>query len=266
MPGSFKVAKLATLGTGTTKTQIHGAADFRIPEWARVINGIRWYGGLLTLTADEGLIVKGTIESSDLAIAPCEMIALQQGSMEATTACQPPVEQVYYPLNIPCRGGEALQLYGTCLRANTVAPGLGAVVYLGTSGFKVRDADVEDPLPNRQRYYKAGTLTAAVAARATGTAYTITNAKAVTAVMGAVNKDTQDDSKPVVGYFELESPAFGLSPVEFATDAGLSYKVTRRQCNIPVNDYVCIVQDYYNQELGTAITTDDWITCVEFVK
>lgn len=273
MPITSKIAIATSLGTSTGKTLLNGGKILEVPAWARRILGFVPYGGLITPTADEGLLAKMILESEDLNCDPFQIIALAQGSIVITSGGALPQKRVIWVANIPCQGGNKLKIYGQCLRANSVAPYMGVEVIFG--GINDYLPSHIDPL-KRQRFAKVGTLTATVDGTADGTAYTISGGERIVGLQGAVGKDATVASKPMIGYIELVSSGFGAKPVQYAplgAGAILGGVDSAKQLGVTLIDHVnipitspCTIQDHYTQEGGTAITTDDWITGVVFLK
>lgn len=267
--------KVSAVSLGTTGAVEVSATQLKVPEWADIVLGIRPNSMLITPTANQSLEVKGRLVSDDLSVVPCEFLLNPVGGLDATTGGVMVGEAPYYPLNIPVKGGEGLDFKFTSLKTNTVAPYAWTDVLFGQRKAGDVPPSLYDPLPFVQRFGKVGTLTAVTAATATGTAYTITGAKAIIDFMGLIGKDTMTDSKPCIGYFQFESSGFKYTPQQMhvepvgavlgATDAPKIACVTRARVALPCAA-TSVIQDYYTQEGGTAETTDDWITGVWFAR
>jgi len=266
----WKKTAAKSLGTGTSEVSV---AAFKVPEWVRLLGGVKVSASQITPTANEGLIAKGRVTSNDLSIEPYEYLLPSDGTIDATTAGFKPGPKEYIPWNFPVNGGEQLDFQFTALRSNTVAPFAWIDILVAQDPMEIPTK--MDHMRGVTRFGKVGSLTATVDGTATGTAYTITGAEMITDVYGIVVKDTMADSKPAFGYFTLESSGFVFSPIEYhdegqgavlgATDAALRAKLTHEHVGVPTAS-TTIITDKFTQEGGVAITSDDWITGINFKR
>lgn len=264
------VADGTSLGTGTTKTQLHGGNNLTMPAWTQCIESITpWLLQGTTIAATQYLAAKFTVESDDVACTPYNIVPYHQQSSLQGVATQvagkhPPLET--FDCNIPLHGGEDMKLYGTMLLANTAASYGGATL-------AITDAKLD-----RQLFAEVGTATSTGTTAATevaGTAYTINGAENIVEVYGHVGATTVVAAKPVTGYIRLESSDFKAAvPCKFefqAQGSGLSTTITsyspgviRYKVDIPTQKS-CTIKDYfYGNTIST--TAGSWISGVLFHK
>lgn len=258
-------ATATSLGTSTTKTILNAGSNITIPAWAREIVAFVPYAVSVTLTADQKLQPKLTVESDDVALAPFEaMLPPVGGGIGADIGSfAPKLEK--FPMHCPVHGGEELTINGTALVANTVAPYMGCSIV------------VADRRTGRQLFSKCGTLTdtGTSAGEASGTAYSIHGSERIVEVIGSVGGTKLDDSKPVLGYVRLDSNDFKVAvPLKFAVTPqptvlgalvnGDIGGLTRFAVDVPTNT-TCTIQDYFNLEVAVT-TTGKWLSQVVFNK
>lgn len=259
-------ATATSLGTGTTKTQLNGGSAVTMPSWAKELVAVVPYMTLVTMTASQALIAKLELESTDCHIQPFECAPTpQQGGLGTTHdvhAATPDIFEVHCPL----QGGEEINVYGTALISNTVAPYMGASLVVSS----VRTG--------RQIFRKCGTLTnsATTAGETAGTAYTINGSEQIIEVCGlTAKKDTMTASQPCHGFVRLQSSDFKVAvPLKFLVTpqpAGLGTIGTpsigglaRFPVRVPTNS-TCNIQDYFTN--GTTLTAAaEWLSQVAFYQ
>jgi hypothetical protein len=272
MPIGIEIATATSLGTSTTKTQLNGGNDVTLPATAKSILAVVPYLCHVTPTAGEPCWAKLELESDDFSVVPYAVLAQPVGSMlgKSGFTSAGPLSGVRWPVNCPVGGGDKLKVYGTALTANTVAPYMGAAIV------------VSDALPaSPQLRAKVGTVTdtGTAAGEVAGTSYSFTGGRKVVELFGAVVGTTVAASKPIVGYFRMESSEFYPPfPVKFpcepiqgriATDAttASAQEVVPGVSRFPVDINVrspTTVQDYFNLELALT-TTGKFVTGVMFL-
>lgn len=217
-----------SLGTGTAKTQLSGdrsgnATNYQLPAWARSILAVRPWLSELTPTAGQSVLATVKLESDDLGIKDYETFAQPLGSVLGATATflEPGQNFVQYPVNFPCNGGENMQFFGVPQIANTVAPRMGATIWISD----------QPPGLNPVRCKVTGTAGGGASTTSTGTAAgrvtggTISISGGVTqpelpqgsvgrrikAVYGIVTSGTIVASDTITGWFELSSAELGAT-------------------------------------------------------
>lgn len=132
----------------TAKTQLNSGNDLTLPTWARSILAVVPYMGSAGMTVAEAVEASIQIESSDLSLQPLEFLLNPIGGGLGTETSSLSAKPEKWAVNIPCVGGEHLQIYGTGIINNTIEPLVGCAVV------------VSDQAPmGKQRYGKVGTLT-----------------------------------------------------------------------------------------------------------
>lgn len=200
-----------TVLPATTKTQINAGVDVVLPAEVRSIAAI-----IPVLAVDAGLtaakakVAKCTIESDDLpgGVAPLEVLCNPiGGGVDEIPASFSGTPQKY-AVNIPCKGGERIRVYGTNLQDPTTDPMMSCALVLSTS-----------PPAGPQVHGKVGALTAtsgttAVAASA-GT-LTLAGARRLKEVMGLIAMNAATTLEGFTGVLELQSSEFVPNlPVRF---------------------------------------------------
>lgn len=262
--------------TATTVVTKQDLVDVKAPEWAEVLLGV-WFGNTnVTPTADEGTELNFFMTSDDMPISqPQEFLAPSVSSIEAADGMQLAPMRQYYALNLPLNGGETIKTQSQVLASQTGITVAQAAYVFG----QLSDAmpSYMDPHPGVARFHKIGTHTATADDLATGTAYTIVGGDFLRRVFGSIVVHTSDSDKPESGFYRFSSTGFASSPIEEMAEGIGSYaagttgsvmgpmKLTDRYQNMPITRY-CIIQDYYYQLGGVAITTDYWQTGVEFSR
>jgi hypothetical protein len=252
---TFTYATMTSIGTGTTKTQLNAATNVVMPAGARELVSIVPIANLLTPTAAQSLIAKIELESSDALVRPVEVIAPPTGAILGATGPGLSPELIEYPVNMPLKGGENFQVFGTALVANTVAPLAGCLM-------KISDTPTNLP----QKHWKVGTLTSTGTALAdvAATAFSITGAKEIVKVFSVVVPTTELASNPIAGYGYLESADFlssfptrfspaPIAPLLGALGSALIGRVQVWDYSMPVKT-PCSIRDHFvlEQAPGTA--------------
>lgn len=125
-----------SLGTSTGKTKLGGtqvqgtSADYTVPGDARDILAVSPKLYERTPTANQAVVATLKIESADLHLGDYEVFAAPIDSNLGTNATALQDAAPWYPLNFIAAGGEKMQFFGTPQIANTVAPQMGASLWL----------------------------------------------------------------------------------------------------------------------------------------
>lgn len=263
----------ASLGTGTTKTQINAAKSLVLPAWARSVVAVRPIYGLGTaVTEAESCWIEAFVESDDVAVQPFSMqctpilSALTDNSADIDTIIP---EWETYPINAPINGGEELKIWGQCGVANTAAPYLAMAVIVSNQ-----------PPTYKQLYGKTGTLTASAVATGeqAGTPYTIGGATNIKEVYGMVASTTVVTDISTSGYFKLTSNDFidtkipvkyGFAPIP-GTDGTMTngcpayLKQARYKLEVQTNSQCTITDSIYFDTVNT--TAGYWRTGLFFER
>lgn len=263
-------AKSTTLGTGTTRTQIHDATALVVPADAREIVGFcfDWVHINHASEASDQVQIKVDITSEDFVIQPFEVtLTGQVGGIGTISDQHSPTPEVYL-CRVPVKGGEEFKIFGTSKHACATGIYLGATIYYSNR-----------PSGNRQVFRKTGTTTSTptTSGETAGTAYNIygadeiIEAKASLCLTGA----SLGTNEPLIGYCRITSPDFSEpTPLEFCGTlhpAGLGTIGTpthgmdkRFRIRIPVKR-TCTLQDYFNLE-NDITDAAKWTTDVAFYK
>lgn len=263
-------AKLTTLSTGTTRTQIHRAIALVVPADAREIVGFCFDHSHIT-HASEGsdqVQIKVDVVSEDFVIQPFEVtLTGQVGGIGTISDQHSPTPEVYL-CHVPVVGGEEFKIFGTSKHACATGIYLGATIYYSNkrSG-------------RRQIFRKTGTTTATptTSGEGAGTAYNIYGADEIIEVKASLCLDgaSLGTSEPLIGYCRITSPDFEEpTPLEFCGTphpAGLGTIGTpthgqdvRFKVRVPVKR-TCTLQDYFNLE-NDITDASKWTTDVAFYK
>lgn len=248
-------AKMTTLGTGTTKTQIHDAANIIVPAWAREIVAFVFDFETVAHANDAGDIVQAKVfvESEDVVLQPFQVVLTgQTGTFDASaTHDNYTVTPEIFECHAPVKGGEEIAIYGQMFGATATGTYLGATIIYSSihSG-------------QRQIFSKVGTTTSTptTSGETTGTAYNIYGADEIIQVIGscAFTGGSSVENEPIIGYFRITSPDFlEPTPLEFchtpcASGLGTIGMNThgadiRFKVKVPTARTTTI-QDYYNLE------------------
>jgi len=232
--------------SSTTKTQLNGDADVVLPSWAKSILAVSPVLASAGMTVDETIIAKMTIESAELNVSPFELIFDPIGGGLGTETASLASKIPKYPLNLACKGGERLQVYGTGLINNTIEPYAGAVLVLS------------DAPPSRpQTKAKVGTLTTCGTANVetAGSNVEISGARKLSEVYGVVSPTGVTITvEGTSGYFRLASAdflkplplKFPAQPCGGAVGTGLSILIdgiARFPVDVPCSQRT-VIEDY----------------------
>lgn len=192
-----------SLGTGTTKTQINGAADFFIPGTINAIHKLTGYHASTgATTAAETYKPVLFLESQDITpnIDPIHYaMPGEAGGLGTTTAGSIPSLDAI-PVNVACKPGDRIQGFGQYLTANTVAGRLGIGMMVSNAGTGGK----------RRAHWELGgapTGTAAGTAAATvdGSNITITQAQQALMAYCRFYPTTITASQDYIGTFNMSS-------------------------------------------------------------
>ena len=240
-----------SLGTGTTRTKV---GSYTLPSWCRSILAVIPTLAEITPTTVQSVSAKFELESDSLNLKPYEILPAPIGAgLGATFNTLTGVEK--YLVGINTGGGEIVDIYGTALVANTVAPELAATLILS-----------DKPSPFTQRHAKLGTVTSTGTTPDTdvgGTAYQISNAKRIVELIGLVHPKTIAAGDAVLGKIKYTSSEFALNspldlplkPLSFglgATGSMLIPGVSRLDVDMPVKPGQVNIQDYLYADILTA--------------
>lgn len=254
-----------SLGTGTTKTKI-GGASMVLPADARSILAIIPIMADITPTTVQSISARVDVESSDVKnLGPFEVLTSPIGAgLGATFNTLTGKDE--WLMGAPCEGGELVDIYGTALVANTVAPKMQCFVVIS-----------DNPPPFAQRHAKLGTLTAAGTTADTdvaGTKYSFSGGRRIVELAGMYHPKTIAAGDAILGYIKYNSSEFvqtwpyelPLSPNSFglgATGSMLIPGVSRQKTDIAVKTGQVNIQDYLNCHLLPA-SAGSWISGVVF--
>lgn len=246
-----KTITSTSLGTGTTRTKI---GSVTLPSWCQAILAVIPYLAEITPTTVQSVSAKLELESDSLGLKPFEVLPAPMGAgLGATFNTFTGREKFLVGINT--KGGEIVDLYGTALVANTVAPEMKAALILS-----------DKPSPFPQRHAKLGTLTASGTAADTdvaGTAYQISNAKRIVELQSIFHPKTIAAGDAFLGVMKYVSSEFALNtPVELpmhalsfglgATGSMLIPGTSRLDVDIPVKPGQVNIQDYLYADILTA--------------
>jgi len=202
-----------SLGTGTTKTQINGAADYFIPGTMNAIHYlIGYHASTGATTAAQTYKPVLFLESTDITpnISPVHYpMPGECGGLGTTTAGSiPALDKI--PVNVTCRPGNRIQGYGQYLTANTVAGRLGIGMGMSNAGTGGK----------RRAFYEVGgspTGTAAGTAAATvsGSDITITGAEKAWSAFTRFYPTTITASEDYIGVCNFSSGNWESEPLSF---------------------------------------------------
>lgn len=248
---SSKAINSLSLGTGTTKTKI---GSYTLPSWCRAILAIIPSLAEITPTTVQSVSAKCELESDSLNLKPFEVLPAPIGAgLGATFNTLTGLEK--YLVGINTKGGEVIDVYGTALVANTVAPEMAATLIIS-----------DKPSPFPQRHSKCGTVTSTGTTADTdvaGTAYQISNANRIVELIGLVHPKTIAAGDAVLGKIKYASSEFVLNspldlplkPLSFglgATGSMLIPGVSRLEVDMPVKPGQVNIQDYLYADILTA--------------
>ena len=224
MSGSWDIASVTSIGTGTAKTQINGGSNLTKPTQAvNLVEVVPWIASSGAYTASKPLFVEMAIESNSIDLLPKRVIVppVQAGLGTFINIVIPLLES--YECNTPMIQGSTsqFQIYGQSQLAPTVATNLGCSLHYSTTP------------PNRPEHFynKPDDETDYTSATTTsGSAFTINNGAWLEDMYATCVVTTPTVSQSISGSMEFSSNDFGNSmplkvPVQPA-GAGLAGTLT----------------------------------------
>jgi len=246
MAQGIKKATYTSLTTGITEQTLNGGNDITIPKGIKQIVGIEPIVVPVTPTANESVLAKVKLTSTDIALYNCEFLANPSAAILGATGQMHVAKSKFWPLYVPVNGGEKVQIKGTALVANSVAPLMGANLYL---------SDQPPILP--QRKGKIGTLTTmgtAAAKVVTDAAFQVTGGSILESVYGAVVPTTVAASNPIIASGNvISSDLLPPFPIEFPitpVGAGLGALIAPTHDGIVEADIAIAMASTTNMELS----------------
>lgn len=244
----IKMSSFGSLGTGVVRTKIQ---TIGMPSWARSLIGIVPIMADITPTAAQSIMAQVELESSDCNVNPFQCLASPIGSGLGATYNTLTGKDKYL-VGLPLKGSENIDIYGTALVANTVAPKMGVAFIIS-----------DEPAPFRQRHAKLGTATSTgttVDTDVPGTAYQISGASRIVELMGMVGTKVIAAGDALLGMIKFTSSELVLNtPLEMplypnsfglgATGSMLIPGVSRADVNVPVKSGQVTIRDYLNCNL-----------------
>lgn len=250
--GIIRTGTSASLGAGTTKTLISPSSGLFMPSDAKALLAVKLTMADITSTTIQSISARLDVESADVRnMSPFEVLFAPIGAILGITANTFSGMEMYR-INAPLNGGEALNIYGTALVANTIAP--EAMAHLIVSN------DHRDLQGMVQKHAKLGTCTAAGTTEDTdvpGTKYSFSGGNRITELIGLFHPVTiaagdamiggiKYTSSEFVDSFPQELPLYPWSIGLGATGSVLIPGVSRQTVNIPVKPGQVNIQDYLN--------------------
>jgi len=258
-----------TVLSATSDVQL-GGASWKVPAGVKsilaVIPVVSSPGGP---TAAQPIAAKLTVESDDVKVAPFIVPAQIIGSSLGLSGVQPSGKSMQYPMNLSVSGGNEINFYGTGLFDHTIEPYMSVTIIYA------------DYVVTPQYHAKLGTFTntGTAAAEASGTAYSISGAKAIKKVIGLVVGTTVATTKGIMGKIRMKSsdfkvpwelkfhvePCHGVIATNATTASAqeATAGVVLLDVDIPVAS-PCNIQDYFT--LAVALTTTgNFLTGVMYV-
>ncbi len=253
--------------TALTETEVGGAAGWTVPAGTRSIEGVKIsYTTNLVNDAVLPKVARVRIHSEDLKVEPAYIFAQGIGS-QLTSGNGDQSPSRYYPLNIPCKGGEVVFFAGTQVVTTTTAGAMAITVFFNNTG-----------PDGKQYFYKTSAAVYAMPVTAAlkttdPTTYVVSGGTRITGVYGMVWGTIAAAATGIAGRFQLESPDFKTAfPVMWAVDranAILSVGPVpiETSCaeglDIPISDTTNVTQSVYNLSTTTA---GAFITGVQYQK
>jgi hypothetical protein len=244
----IKMSSFGSLGTGIVKTKIQTVT---MPSWARALLCVVPIMADITTTAAQSIMAQVDLESADCQVNPFQCLAAPIGSgLGATYNTLTGKEK--YLVGLPLQGSENIDVYGTALVANTVAPKMGVAFIIS-----------DEIAPFKQRHAKVGSATAmgtTVDTDVAGTAYQISGASRIVELMGMAGSKAIAAGDAILGMIKFTSSEFALNtPLEMpltpssfglgATGSMLIPGVSRADVNVPVKSGQVTIRDYLNCNL-----------------
>jgi len=255
-----KAINSTSLGTGITRTKI---GSYTLPSWCQSILAVVPYLAEITPTTVQSVSAKLELESDSLGLKPFEVLAPPIGAGLGVTF-NTLTGKDQYLVGINTKGSEIIDLYGTALVANTVAPEMKAALILS-----------DKPSPFPQRHAKLGTLTSTGTTPDTdvpGTQYQISGANRLVELQGIVHPKTIAAGDAVLAAIKYSSTEFAVNgpldlplyPLSFglgATGSMLIPGVSRLNVDMPVKPGQVNIQDNLYADILTA-AAGSWISGV----
>ena len=214
----------ASIGTGTTKTNLLGAGNFyNVPAGMQSIVAVRPVVALKTPTAAQSVVSTLAVTSNDTFVGDFEVPANPIGSGLGTNETTFADEPHWYPANIPVVGGNKVQFWGTAMVANTVAPYMAVDIILSdqpSSSFGPQMHYINNGLNYNGTSTTLGGPT--TAGTSTGAQITISGSqpRVLRALYGVVANTTPAASQPINGQFGFGSPSLsGPNPIYLSISA-----------------------------------------------
>ncbi|GAG96126.1 unnamed protein product, partial [marine sediment metagenome] len=254
--------------------------SFTIPEWCRMVLGIRPVVSSQVATTAQCDPWTWQLQCVELkGIGPIDFPGQWRGVGDAANSEVMSIDHQFFPLNIgSIAGGEVVTFYVTAEQIMTGAADAYATVWYGESGDQLPSS--YDPLPGVQRYGMMGPITASGAAQARATAAAniqVIGGFALTEEYGCIggNAAAAAGGDCLSGIFELQSSAFAASPIRYGSrgtacgwlGAGVEVghvKMTREPLYMTIDRY-CVIEQHFNSDT-TAVATDQWQVGVQFIR
>jgi len=257
-----------SLGTGTTKTLL-GAASVILPGDARTLKSFYPQAADITSTTVQTITTKFELESSDVRnLTPFEVLAAPIGAVLGATA-NTLTGMEKWDVEAICKGSDQVNVYGTALVANAVAPEGLAWMMIDTEGARMQ-----------QRHAKMGTITAIGTTEDTdvaGTKYTFSGGSKIIELFGSAHYKTIAAGDALIGGIKYTSSEFVTSlpqelplyPFSFglgSTGSALIPGVSRLpNVDIPLKPGQVAIQDYANCGILPAASDSMFIDGVVYV-
>lgn len=254
MTGIPIVATATSIGTGTTKTQINGGSDLKLPTPVKSVHSaIPYQIPLTALTAAESPVTNFFIESNDMDFLPC--VFPHQGAAGGLGTFASAMHPVFQPYEIqaPVKNSQPnLKIYGQALVANTAAMLAGLELLVSDGGTK-----------GKQKYWKnpeAMTATGTtVSTRAVGSTIQFSGASRICELVSSTIMTTVLASDSLGGRMEFTSsgyrtpmtPIMATMPTIAALGSAVGIAVpamSRRKVVIPVKSEEVTVTPYFTNE------------------
>jgi len=254
-----------SLGTGTTKTQLGGAAVI-LPSWAKSILAVKPNVNIFDNTTAEAVITSCDVESNDLSLMPFQVLPSPIAStLLGTNVQQYQHKPEIYAMGVQTQGGEQVNVYETALVANTAAPTGGATLIVSNM-----------PAGHPQRHAKIGTLTSTgvtASSDVAGTRYNFSGAKHIIELQAVMAGSLCTTVRGWMGYVKFTSNEFEgvadvkmeLNPICGGSGTDISQYVdgtSRQQVDIPVAPGQVNIQDYAFFGVVSPTTAGNFVTGV----
>lgn len=213
MIATLDVLTSASLGTGTTKTQVNGAASYFVPGTMNAIHKlIGYHASTGATTAAQTYKPVLFLESQDITpnIDPIHYaMPGEAGGLGTTTAGSIPSLDAI-PVNVACRPGDRINGFGQYLTANTVAGRLGIGMQMSNGGLQGK----------RRAHWEVagsptGTAAGTAAAAVSGSNITITQAQQALLAYSRFYPTTITASEDYIGTANFTSGNWESEPLVF---------------------------------------------------